>query len=239
MALPKIDLPTFKIFVSSLNQEIVFRPFIVKEEKLLLIALESDDFDTILDAVKQVIQNCVQTDIDVNLLPLHEIEFLFLNLRARSMGEKINLTYICHNIVDEKKCKNEMEVEIDLLSAMLELKPQMSTLKITDKVGIKLKYPTIEASKTLNSDKGDIDQAVELIEKCTEYLFDDDQVYKPEDMENGEFKSFLDSLTQEQFTKIREFFDEIPKIKYDTQVTCDKCAKIHRIYLEGLLDFFA
>lgn len=240
MALPKIDLPTYKLFLHSLGKEITFRPFIVKEEKLLLIALESEEYDTILDTIKQVIQNCIISDgVDVNELALFEIEYLFLHLRARSMGEKVNLTYVCENVVQETQCKNEMQMEIDLLNVALEVKPRNNQIMITDNVGIKFKYPTIDASKVLNADSTELEKAIALITACTEYLYDQEQIYKIEDMQEGEFNKFLEDLTQQQFDKIKQFFDDIPKLKYSSDLTCRKCHKVHRIELEGILDFFA
>lgn len=234
-----LDLPTYSVFLPSQEKEIKFRPFIVKEEKILLIALESDDFKTILNSIKQVIQNCIVTqDIDVEKLPLHELEYLFLNLRARSMGEKVELEYVCENVVDDKKCKGDVMVEVDLLKVALELRQLKMSVQITDNVGIKFRYPNIESSKILANKNSDLDTAISLIEQCTEYLFDEEQVYKPEDMAEGEFKQFIENLTQTQFANIQSFFDDIPKIKYDTTTVCRKCKKEHRIYLEGLQDFF-
>ena len=240
MALPKIDLPTFKLFLKSIEKEITFRPFVVKEEKILLLALETEDMDAILEAVKQVINNCILTeDIDVDSLPLFEIEFIFLNIRARSMGEIINVTYICGNELEDKKCPAEMEVEVDVLKAAVEMTAQNSTVMISDKVGIKFKYPTLEVTKILNSeDLPEMETTVKLIELCTDYLFDDEQVYKPADMQPGEFDEFISNLTQDQFVQMQNFFDNIPKIKYDTKVTCGACGKEHDIHLEGMLDFF-
>jgi len=239
MALPMLDLPTYSVFIPSLDKEIKFRPFIVKEEKILLIALESNDFNTILSSTKQVLQNCIVTEgVDVETLPLHELEFLFLNLRARSMGEQVELEYVCENIVDDKKCKGQVMVQVDLLKAALDLKKIKTTIELTDTVGIKLKFPTMDVSEILSSKRADIDTAINLIEKCTEYLFDAEQVYKPSEMAEGEFKEFISNLTQPQFMILQEFFDDIPKVKYETTALCRKCRKEHRIYLEGLLDFF-
>lgn len=240
MALPKIDLPTFKLFLKSIQKEIVFRPFVVKEEKLLLLALETEDLDSILEAVKQVINNCVLTEIDIDELPLFDIEFLFLNIRARSMGEIINVTYICQNELEEgKKCPAEMDVEVDVLKAAIEMTTEEPTVMISENVGIKFKYPTIEISRVLNAtDLPEVETTIKLIELCTDYLFDEEQVYKTEDMQPGEFAEFISNLTQEQFIQMQNFFNNIPKIKYDTKVTCGSCGKEHDIHLEGMLDFF-
>lgn len=239
MALPMLDLPTFSVFLPSIEKEVKFRPFIVKEEKLLLIALESNDFNTILNSIKQVIQNCIVTEgINIEKLPLHELEFLFLNLRSRSMGEKVELEYVCENVIDQKKCKGQVFVEVDLLKVELEEKKLKTTIQLTEKVGIKLKYPTIDVSGVTDDKDNDVDTAIELIEKCTEYLYDKDQVYKPSEMADGEFKEFISNLTQPQFTLLRDFFEDVPKIKYDTVAKCRKCKMDHKIHLEGLLDFF-
>ena len=240
MALPKIDLPTFKLYLNSLEREIVFRPFIVKEEKLLLLALEANDLNSVLEAIKQVINNCVLTEIDVDSLPLFEIEYIFLNLRARSMGEVVNLTYICGNeLEDGKKCPTEMDVEVDMLKAALENKSQDPVIMLSENVGIKFKYPTIEVSRILNDENvSEMETTLHLIELCTDYLFDEEQVYKTTDMQPGEFEEFIGNLTQDQFSQMQKFFDGIPKIKYDTEVTCSGCGKRHNIHLEGILDFF-
>lgn len=240
MALPKIDLPTFKLHLDSLNKDVTFRPFIVKEEKILLMALESAETDTIMNAIKQVIASCVLDNIDVDALPLFEIEKLFLHLRARSMGEIVSLTYICqHENDDGKKCRHEMELEVDLLKSVVESKSVQNTIMLSDTVGIKLKYPTIAITELIGSDDdSEIDLTVKLIEKCTEYLYDEEQVYSLSDMQEGEFRGFIENLTQEQFASLRTFFDSIPKLVYDTEVTCKKCNTPHQIHLEGLSDFF-
>lgn len=238
MAIPKIDLPTYNLELKSTGQTIVFRPFIVKEEKILLMAVESGEFETVLQAIKQVIGNCLLTEVDIDALPLFEIEFIFLNIRARSMGEEVNLVYVCENVVENKKCKGEMPAKIDLLKVAVDMKVQNSTIKLTDKVGIKLRYPTINSTRILLESFTDIEVGIKIIKDCTEYLFDDDQIYKPDEMELGEFESFIENLTQDQYIMIKNFFDEVPTVSYDTTITCGKCGISHNIHLEGLQDFF-
>ena len=135
MGIPKIDLPTYKIRIESIDREITFRPFVVKEEKILLMALESRDYQTSLDAIKQIINNCVLDKIDVDMLPLYEIEYLFLNLRARSIGEIVSLEYVCENTIDtsegKRKCKGKMELDIDLLKVAYEHKPSNNIVSLT------------------------------------------------------------------------------------------------------------
>jgi hypothetical protein len=242
MGIPKIDLPTYKIRIESIDKEITFRPFVVKEEKILLMALESRDYQTSLDAIKQIINNCVLDKIDVESLPLYEIEYLFLNLRARSIGEIVSLEYVCENTIDlpegKRKCKGKMELDIDLLKVAYEHKPSNNIVSLTNTVGMKLNYPTIEISKVLVEKLNTKDAPTEIIKQCTEYLYDENQVYKIEEMQQGEFDAFVDNLTTEQFKKIKKFFLDMPILRYENQLVCGKCNKTHTVRLEGLLDFF-
>lgn len=239
MTLPKIDLPIYNLQLKTSDKNIKFRPFVVKEERILMMALESNDFETIMQAIKQVINNCVLDEIEIDDLPLFELEHLFLNIRARSVGENVDLSYICQNQIEENvRCNNEMIVSVDLLKVDLETPKVETVLKVTDNIGIKLKYPTISVSKAIMEGGNDIDVVVKIIENCTEFLFDTEQAYKVEDMQPGEFNEFIENLTREQFESLKSFFDNLPSIKYDTQVVCGKCGKEHKIHLEGLLDFF-
>lgn len=240
MALPKVDLPTYKIKLRSLNREVVFRPFVVKEEKILMIALESEDYETTLNSLKQIISNCILTEgIDVDSLPLFELEYLFLNLRARSMGEKATIKYICENVVNEKKCKGEMEMEVDLLKVAVNYEQNVNPeIKLTDKLGMKMKYPTVETTRLLANGVTNLEALQKIMEDCTEYLYDEEQVYKVSEMGNGEFQEFLDNLTQDQFLQIQEFFFNMPKLEHTQTLVCKKCGTEHLIKLEGLTDFF-
>jgi hypothetical protein len=238
MAIPKIDLPIYELSLKSENRNIRFRPFLVKEEKLLIIALESNELKMIVDTVKQVINNCVLDPIDVDTLPMFEVENIFLNLRARSMGEVVEVTFVCQNVVNEKKCAAEMDLQVNLLDVALEMKEIDPVIKITDKVGMKMKFPTFETSKIVGDAKGDDQLAMKIIRDCTEFIYDESSTYMTKDITEEEFYEFLDNMTQEQFAKIRNFFNAIPTIKYNGHVQCPKCKKEHDVLLEGILDFF-
>jgi T4 bacteriophage base plate protein len=239
MAIPKIDLPTYKLEIKSIGKEITFRPFVVKEEKILLMALESRDYETSLDAIKQIVRNCVLDELDVESLPLYEIEFLFLNLRARSIGEIVSLQYVCENVIDGKKrCKSKMDLEVDLLKVAVDHKPLDNSIVLSNGVGIKLNYPTISVSKVLIEKLSTKDAPVEILKQCTEYLYDENQVYKIDEMQPGEFEEFVNNLTTEQYRKIKNFFMNMPILRYENELVCGKCNKKHTIKLEGLLDFF-
>lgn len=237
MALPKIDLPVYSVHLKSENREVRFRPFIVKEEKLLIMALESNDYKQIVETIKQVINNCLLDQVDLDKLPMFEVENIFLNLRARSMGERVEITYICQNIVDEKKCGAEMDLEVDLLKVSTNMAEVNPVIQLTDNIGIKLRFPTFETAKAIQLEK-DVDIAIKIIRNCTEFVFDKEQTYPVSDISDAEFNEFINSMTQEQFGKVRAFFDSIPKLTYSGNVTCPRCKKDHDILLEGILDFF-
>jgi hypothetical protein len=244
MALPKIDLPTYKLHLDSIGKEVTFRPFVVKEEKILMIALESNDYDAAIDSIKQIIRNCVLDDIDVDALPMFELEHLFLHLRSRSMGELAVIKYICENVIEQsdppKKCKGQMELNVDLLKTSVDQKKKIdNNIKITDKVGIKLKYPTVEISKILSQDINIDEVRTKILKECAEYIYDEEQVYKIEDMAEGEFETFIETqLNSEMYNKIQNFFYNMPQLVYETDLVCKKCGTSHKIRLEGLMDFF-
>jgi len=239
MPLPKIELPTYKLRLNSLEKEITFRPFVVKEEKILLMALESNDYENSLDAIKQIIHNCVLDELNVDLLPLYEIEYLFLNLRARSIGEVVSLQFICEHVNENNKtCKGKMELDVDLLKVAMEHKPFSNNIKLTDSVGIKLRYPTFKISKILIEKSDTKDMPIEILKECTEYLYDEEQVYKLNEMLENEFENFINNLTTDQYKKIKNFFTEMPMLRHESTLVCKKCGKEHFIKLEGLLDFF-
>jgi hypothetical protein len=250
MPMPKIDLPVFEIKLVSVPRPIKFRPFLVKEEKLLLMALQTEEEQTVLNTIKQVINNCLVDDLDINSIPIFDIEYLFLNIRARSVGETVDTAYVCRNIVEsytddqgeevQVECKNLMSVKVNLL----EIKPPINDLPtkvyMTKDVGMQLKYPTLETFKSIKNLilSEDAEQIYELIFDCTEYVFDANNVYYSKESSLEEFKQFLESLTQEQFDKILEFFNSLPIIKKEVKHACEKCSFQHDLVLEGLNDFF-
>lgn len=250
MPLPKIDLPVFEIKLVSVPKPIKFRPFLVKEEKLLLMALQTEEEQTVLNTVKQVINNCLVDELDIDSIPIFDIEYLFLNIRARSVGETVDTAYVCRNIVEsytdesgeevQVECKNLMNVKINLLG----IKPPISDLPtkiyMTKDIGIQLKYPTLETFKSIKNLilSENAEQIYELVFNCTEYVFDANNVYYSNESSLEEFKQFLESLTQEQFDKILDFFNKLPMIKKEVKHVCDKCSFEHDLVLEGLNDFF-
>lgn len=251
MALPKIDLPIFELKLVSISEPIKFRPFLVKEEKLLLMALQSSDDTEILKTIKQVMNNCLlDNSIDIDKLPIFDIEYLFLNVRARSVGEKVETYFICNKVVgtqkneqdeeEDEKCMNMMTVQVNLLEIKPPINDLPSRIYLTKDIGIQLKYPTITTFKSLDEliETADSKPIFDMIYDSTEYVFDSQEVNYINETAREEFYIFMESLTQEQFDKITSFFEDLPTIFYDVDHACEKCGANHQLHMEGLSDFF-
>jgi hypothetical protein len=250
MALPKIDLPIFELKLVSVSDPIRFRPFLVKEEKLLLMALQSSNETEIMSTIKQVINNCLVDELDIDKIPIFDIEYLFLNIRARSIGEKVETYYICRNVVgksqneegieEEVQCMNMMPVEVNLLDIKPPIDDLPTKIYITKDIGIQLKYPNLKTFKSMDNllmSEGS-EEVFDMIFSCTEYIFDKDELHYASETDKKEFYTFLDSLTQEQFDKITDFFELLPTISYNVGIDCQKCNFHHELTMEGLNDFF-
>ena len=240
MPLPKIDTPVFDLVLPLCKKKIKFRPFLVKEQKNLLMAMESGDRDTIEKNVKQVLQNCTLTeDVDIDKLPVIDIEFYFLNLRARSVGEIVENKYRCDNDVEGNKCGNIMEVSINLLDLKVtNITENNDLIQLTDDVFVKLKYPEFSVLKSI-SDKSEVaDIAFEMVAESVEYVFDGEQYYYSNEVPKEELIEFIESLSQQQFSKIEEFFTNLPKLEKKIEMKCSRCGFKHMLDIEGLESFF-
>jgi hypothetical protein len=240
MPLPKIDNPVYDLTLPLSKKNIKFRPFLVKEQKNLFMAMESGDRDTMEKNIKQVLHNCTITEnIDVDKLPVIDIEFYFLNLRARSVGEVVENKYRCDNEVEEKKCGNIMEVAVNLLDLKVtNLKDDDEPIQLTDSIYIKLKYPEYSIFKKL-ADKTEVaDIAFEMVVDSIEYIFDGEQYYYANEIDRNELTEFVESLNQNQFGKIEQFFSDLPKLEKKIEMKCSRCGYNHTLDVEGLESFF-
>jgi hypothetical protein len=240
MPLPKIDTPIYDLVLPLSKKQIRFRPFLVKEQKNLLMAMESNDKDSIEKNVKQVLINCTLTeDVDIEKLPVVDVEYYFLNLRARSVGEVIENRYRCDNEVNAEKCGNVMDVMLNLLDIKVEgVKDNDDIIQLTDKVSIKLRYPEFSFLKRVSKVENISDVAFEMIADCVEYVYDGEQFYYAKEISNQEMVEFIESLNQTQFSKIEEFFANLPRLEKKIDMKCSKCGFEHRLDVEGLESFF-
>ena len=241
MALPKIDTPVYDLELPLSKKKIRFRPFLVKEQRNLLMAMESDDKETIERNIRQVLHNCTLTEgLDIDRLPIIDVEFYFLNLRARSIGEVVQSRYRCENIVEEKTCGNLMTAELNIL----EIQPDMTNvvddiIQINNVISVKLKYPEFSVLERANKFESITDMAFDMIAESVEYIFDGEQYYYATETEPDEIIEFIESLSQEQFSKIENFFNNLPKLNKKIEMDCKKCGFHHSIQVEGLDSFFA
>jgi len=235
MGLPVLNLPEFSTTVPSTGKTVMFRPFLVKEEKVLLMALEGGDIKDVTSGMISVINSCFQ-DIKAENLPVFDIEYLFLQLRAKSVNEVVNLQ-LRHKDGD---CKAVTEYTLNLEEIGVQHNPNHSQkIMLTDSVGITMKYPTLKSQGEMDSveDLNNIDKLMEFVARSIDIVFDPQNVY--EDFTPEEALNFVEGLNKEQFGKILKFFDTIPKVSYDIEYTCKECGKQESIHLEGINNFFA
>lgn len=240
MALPKINYPTFDVYLKSLNKRVKFRPFLVKEEKLLLMAKEAEDLPSLLDTVKQIVGNCCLEEIDLENLPLFDIELIFIHLRLKSVGETLELTYKCENVVEnDEPCGANMSFEVDLNEVKIE-EPEQHTNKImiTETIGVMLKYPSLRISASMAAQIESIENIVDLIYEHLDYVFDEVSKYEADTVTKEELYEFLGSMSVDQLEPFKEFFSTLPYVKAEKDVTCGKCGYHHKIVVKGIDDFF-
>ena len=238
MSLPKLNTPVYEATLPSTNKVIKYRPFLVKEEKILLTAMEDGSEKTISNAVNQIIKNCVQGNIKVKELPTFDIEYLFLRLRAKSVGEKVTIglkPYPCSQNQGEI-CNNSTEVEINLEEVKV-VKNEKHTTKIMldDNVGIKMSYPDLSILGQKNTD---VESGLKLIKDSIEIIFTNEETFDRSSFTQKELDEFFDSLTTDQFAKIKDFFDTMPVLKHTVKYKCATCGEEKETTVQGLNSFF-
>ena len=238
MPLPKIATPTYELELPSTGKSIKYRPFLVKEEKVLVIALESEDTKQITNAIKAVLKNCVLTKgIKVENLPTFDIEFLFLNIRGKSVVEEIEVNIVCPD-----DGETNVPVFIDLDSIQVEKDDDHTNqIKLDDDLMMEMKYPSLEQFIKNNFDfqeGNQMDQSFELIATCIDKIYNEDEVWATADCTKKEVKDFLESMNSSQFKEIEKFFESMPKLKHTIEVTNPNTKVKSEVVLEGLASFF-
>jgi hypothetical protein len=245
MPLPKINHPVYEVYLKSLDRKVKFRPFLVKEEKLLLMAKEGEDVQEIVKTIKQIISNCLLEDIDVEKLPTFDVEMFFINLRIRSVSEAAEMVYTCNNQVYDpankeltKLCGHKNEFLLDLSNVKYsEETDHNSIIRLNDKVGMKFNYPSLNFKDEQLIDSFE-DGGYKFVSGYLDYIYDSEEIYKKEDIGEEELKEFFEELTMDQVKSIRKFFSTIPKVSMKQDITCSKCGHLHNLDVEGLLNFF-
>lgn len=236
--LPKIDTPIFTTDLPITKQSIKYRAYTVKEQKILLMAVESEDKNSLIDAILQIVNNCVLSNIDIFKLPIVDIEFLFYQLRARSQSEIVELKYRCENKIDSVVCNNIMKHNLNLLTDLEVTEGVSDIIQLTDTIGIKLKHQKFEKNNINSSAVLNPLQLFELIAKHVDFIFDKNSMYSSNDIPLEKIVEFLESLSTEQYKKIEDFFIKEPVIKKTIELTCSRCKFEHKIEVENIFDFF-
>jgi T4 bacteriophage base plate protein len=239
MPLPKIATPTYELELPSTGETIQYRPFLVKEEKLLVIALESEDTKQITTAIKTVIKNCILTkNIKVEALPTFDIEYLFLNIRGKSVGEEIEVNIICPD-----DSETQVSVKINLDDIQVQKNEEHSNrIKLDNSIMMEMKYPSLDQFIKNNfdfNDKNAMDQSFELIGSCIDRIFTEDEVWSTADVTKKELIEFLESMNSSQFKDIEKFFETMPKLSHSVKVTNPNTQVESEVVIEGLASFFA
>jgi hypothetical protein len=238
MALPIMNTPTYNMVIPSSEVSVKFRPFLVKEEKALLIAQQSEDLMIMVDTLKSVVKTCVIDTIDVNKLATFDLEYMFTQIRAKSVGEVIELIFPCDDDHGEDNEKARVKVSIDLTTLEVEKdKSHTNKIELFGDVGVVMKYPTIDVMKRLE-DTDSIDKIFDVVALSIDYIYQGEEIFYAKEQKHEEMLQFLNNLTSEQFVKIQNFFDTMPRIKKQIEYTCPVCQKQHRKMLEGMQSFF-
>ena len=239
MPLPKIATPTYELELPSTQKTVRYSPFLVKEEKVLLIALESEDTKAITNAIKAVIKSCVLTKgIKVESLPTFDIEYLFLNIRGKSVGETIEVNLICPDdgITEVKKNIPIDDIKIQRTDG------HTNQIKLDDNIMMEMKYPSLEQFIKNNFDfteGNQMDQSFELIGTCIDKIYTEEEVWTASDCTKKELTEFLESMNSSQFKDIENFFETMPKLSHTIKVMNPVTKKESDVVLEGLASFFA
>ncbi len=234
MALPRLDAPQYELTLHN-GDNIKFRPFLVKEQKLLLMAMEEDDQKHILNAMKQIISNCVYDQVDVNKLPLFEIENLFIRLREKSVGEQLDLRLKC----TDEECGGLTPVGLDLREIKYDVDAIPATeLKVSENVVLRMRFPTLNNLNDIENLE-DVEDNFKFLASCIESIEADGNIYDLETTSKEEVQNFIESMTVEQFELLKGFFVNMPKLTKELEYSCVKCGKEQKRVISGVQSFLA
>lgn len=238
MALPVANAPIYDIKVPSTGEKVKFRPFLVKEEKALLLAQQSEDLSVMVNTIKDVIRACTSNKLDVDKLAIFDIEYLFSQIRAKSVGETIELIFRCDTCEDEK-AKVKLPIQLDQIK--VEIPPEHNKkIDLFNDVGVVMKYPTIDVLKDFETiQTEDVDAIFKIVCKSIDYIYSGEEIFHGHEQSLKDLEEFINNLTQDQFKKLQVFFETMPKLRHKVEYDCPVCSKHHVKYVEGLDSFFS
>jgi len=238
MPLPKINTPTYDLTLPSTGKKIKYRPFLVREEKILIMALETEDTQQISNAVVQILDECILTKgVNVTKLATFDIEYLFLNVRSKSVGETVEVNIVCP---DDNKTSVQMEINIDSIKVQ-KTRGHKNIIKLDDQYSMKLKYPSLNEfidSNFESSEESDVNKSLNMITSCIEMIYDQEESWNASDSTKQELEEFIEQLNSKQFKSIEKFFETMPKLSHKVKVTNPTTEVESEVVLEGLASFF-
>lgn len=238
MALPVQNTPTYSIEIPSTKEILKFRPFLVKEQKSLLLAQQSEDASVMVDTLKSVVRGCAQSKVDVDKLAIFDLEYIFSQIRSKSVGEMVSLIFSC-DVCDDNTAK--IKLDIDLSKLKVEHDPRHEQkISLFDDVGVVMKYPSVNVINTMTQYGvgSEVDLVFDIVCECIDYIYDSSEVYHAKEQSKEELQTFINNLTTEQFEKIELFFETMPKLRQKIEYKCPVCSLEHNKVLEGLNSFF-
>ena len=243
MALPKVVTPTYELTIPSSGEKVSYRPFLVKEEKILLMAMEEGEAASMAKAMKDIIFACTDGGVKTKNLAPYDIEYIFLQLRGKSIGDVINLNLKKPDSIEceESECPGSTEIKVNIDDIKIATSTIVdSKIQLTEDIGIKLGFPQLDSIQkyTTKGKAMDAGGVFKMINDCIEYIWEGKEIYKAKDSTKKELTDFIESLNTEQFNKIRDFFESMPRLRHEITWTCTKCDKSAPLLLEGIDSFF-
>ena len=233
MALPKLASAKFELTLPSTGEKVEYRPFLVKEEKALMIAQQAGKSEDIMRAVKDVITSCTFEKVDAEKLPIFDLEYIFINLRAKSVGEIVKLMVTCP---DDNTTKVQVDVDLTKIECHKEVGHD-TNIRLTDEIGLVMDYPRVSSVTELDLDN-EMESTFEVIKSCVRQVYDSNNVYEKIDMDKNDLNEFIESMSHDQFERVQEFFNTMPKVRHMIKVKNPKTGVDGEVVLEGMQSFF-
>jgi len=235
MSLPKLNAPTYELKIPSTGKMISYRPYLVKEEKILMLAMESNDDRQMIRAIKDVISACTSDAADTSNITMFDMEYIFTQLRSKSVGESVQVSMNC------SECNTSNEIQINLEDVSVKSDESITdTIELTDTIGVRMKYPSVDAvlSSRIDSESNNVDKIFSLLVECVDSIYSGEEIFDAASQSREELNGFIESLNAEQFASIRKFVENIPATVLDVTFKCSNCEHKNETSLRGLSNFF-
>ena len=233
MALPKLNTLTYELELPSTGEKLKYRPFLVKEQKALMIAQESEDNKALENTFAQILNDCVLDDIDPYVMPMFDIEYVFLRIRGKSVGEKVKLNVLCP---DDEKTRVDVEIDLEKVDVQMD-ENHTNIINLTEDIKLVMRYPCLKDMSGFDN-KGEVSSIFDMIKRCVHEIHDGETVYNKVDISEKELDEFIDSMSTENFEQVSKFFNTMPKLFHEIEVKNPKTKKKNKIPIEGLQSFF-